>query len=294
LSQVETLISKQKKAIRNKEDEIARASRGIETSQDNIEKHRTLLPEGSSAMSRLANKEGAFRTERRTQDGELTQLKFELDSLEIYKKDVDNDLTCLEGADNYFKLGSLHTISYSSFREKFAVRTLGRTQAKTYTRGPRTVAGSMVFTVFQEHDFLRMIKNIDTSNEKHPHIAMLDQIAPFNLMLLFANEYGAYSVLHLFDVELSSEGQQMSVDQIITHNTMNFYATDMIPMTSVGNTFNSYSDMINELAVEIGDRGIKSANRATNRPIDTDINRFSNSDGDKVLREMLAESRGLF
>jgi hypothetical protein len=38
-------------------------------------------------------------------------------------------------------LGNLQTISYSTFREVDPVRSLGKTYADAYTRGPRTVAG---------------------------------------------------------------------------------------------------------------------------------------------------------
>ena len=95
----------------------------------------------------------------------------------------------------YFTLGSIHTISYSSFREKFAVRSLGRTQAKTYTRGPRTIAGSIIFNVMQEHELLRLLglangTMLDHTGASHTEAVMIDQVQPFNLMFLFEHEYG--------------------------------------------------------------------------------------------------------
>jgi hypothetical protein len=48
-------------------------------------------------------------------------------------------------------LGSLQTLSYSSHRESTPVRTLGRVSPKGHTAGPRTVAGSLIFTVFDRN-----------------------------------------------------------------------------------------------------------------------------------------------
>jgi len=197
-----------------------------------------------------------------------------------------------------FSLGSIHTISYSSFREKMAVRSLGRTQAKAYTRGARTIAGTMVFNVFQEHEFLKLLGAELSSGELsdnpiHPKAVMLDQIYPFNLLLIFANEYGAYSSLHLLNIDIQSEGQQMSVDSVLTHNTMNFYATDMIPMTSMGNAFGSYDEMVTGWITEVTGGGDMTTSVSFNRnSMDTLIkNPFSRED---EYSKLLAQSRGLF
>lgn len=164
---------------------------------------------------------------------------------EILRKEKEiNEL--IAGKVTQFQLGSLHTISYSSFREKFAVRTLGRIQARGYSEGPRTISGTLVFNVLQQHELLKLgIMNNDNTKGSHPDAVMLDQIKPFNLLLVFANEYGAYSSMHLFDVTLFTEGQVMSIDEAITRNTMNFYAIEMVPMHSVGNAFDNFDQMIN-------------------------------------------------
>jgi hypothetical protein len=195
-----------------------------------------------------------------------------------------------------FKLGTVHTLSYSSFREKFAVRTLGRVHAKTYTRGPRTIAGSLVFTVVQEHELMKLAASGEKVNGlSHPDSVMLDQIQPFNLLLLFANEYGGYSALHLFNIDLQSEGQEMSIDQIITHNTMNFYATEMLPMQNLGNLFGSYDEMISGIISSVEDistssRAISETERST---FDAKIkNPFANDD--TGIESLLGKSRGLF
>src|SRR5690606_39902774 len=51
----------------------------------------------------------------------------------------------------YMVFGELATISYSIHRELNPVRALGTINPKGYCRGPRTTAGSLIFTVFNRH-----------------------------------------------------------------------------------------------------------------------------------------------
>ena len=45
-------------------------------------------------------------------------------------------------------IGELQTVSYSIYQEKKPVRSIGNINAKDYVMGPRTIAGSLVFSVF--------------------------------------------------------------------------------------------------------------------------------------------------
>lgn len=251
-----------------------------------------------SGMNILHSRGGAFQnyqnlnTKVNSISTKAKELKQASSAVTTEITETDEKINKLTGIP-FFQIGSLHTISYSSFREKFAVRSLGTIQAKEYTRGSRTLAGTMVFNVFQEHEFLKMYDGVDASKGSiDPRAVMLDQILPFNLLLIFANEYGAYSALHLINVEVASEGQEMSIDQIITHNTMNFYATDMIPMTDLGNAFNSYNSMING-QIEIALKGGATSNKSQAlQKIDGLFNPFA-KDEDK-FKKLLAQSRGLF
>ena len=48
-------------------------------------------------------------------------------------------------------LGELTTISYSINMDKKPVRSIGNVNAKDYVMGQRTIAGSLVFSVFNKH-----------------------------------------------------------------------------------------------------------------------------------------------
>lgn len=138
------------------------------------------------------------------------------------------------------ELGSLYSITYSSFREKHAVRTLGRVSAKDYTRGQRTIAGSMNFAVFQSHELMDFLKVGPNKND----IVILDQLPKFNLMLVMINEYGGASILHLFGVTISTESQQTSVEDLALMNNVTFYAEDIITIEDVGNVFETSLSML--------------------------------------------------
>jgi len=244
-----------------------------------------------------ASKSGAYQNQehKNITSQKIRELEGLQSDLSEKRKELSDRIDNLEKLD-YTPLGSLHTITYSSFREKFAVRGLGRIQAKAYTRGPRTIAGTLIFNTFQEHELIKFSNNnkvLDANERIHPDAIMLDQMEPFNLLLLFANEFGAYSSLHLLNVDLSSEGQEMSVDQVITHNTLNFYATDMIPMTSLGNQYKSYSEMLEAVIQENNQKTGVATSSSVKKRIDGLLNPFANPEEDEFQR-MLGESRGLF
>ena len=139
----------------------------------------------------------------------------------------------------FYNVGNLDSFSYSTFREKVAVRSLGRSQAVGYTRGARTIAGTMVFNVMQDNELLRFFQ--DRSNGP----VLMDQIKPFNVVLFLSNEYGGTSLIHLYNVEFGAESQRMSIHDIIVQNVVNFYATDLIPIQDTGNIFQSINSMHN-------------------------------------------------
>lgn len=127
-------------------------------------------------------------------------------------------------------LGSVSTFSYSIFREKSPVRVLGRSYSKGYTGGPRTIAGSMVFVVFDRNPLYEIIKSLDAPqgppNDRYS-TPVADQIPPIDLILWFSNEYGHKSVLRLYGVEFLQEGQTHSINDLYTENVMQYVARDL-------------------------------------------------------------------
>lgn len=274
-------------------------------------KQPSLMPDfGISLQQQTEDFMGYMQNERAKSSGEAENranqvYEQHMAKMEFLRKEQEAKQKELDAFNSsIIVLGSLHTISYSSFREKFAVRSLGGVAAKGYTHGPRTIAGTMIFNVLQSHELYKLAdiltprqKGDQQAASSHPASIMLDQIEPFNLILMFANEFGVYSSLHLFNVTIQSEGQSMSIDQIITQNEMNFYALEMLPMTSLGNAFESTDQMIYEIINESRQR-VKEFKGRNYRFKEIAAPKFetitSNIQSQADIEKMLSETRGLF
>lgn len=122
--------------------------------------------------------------------------------------------------------GSLYQISYSTFREKTPVRSLGRVTPKGFTRGMRTVTGVMAFSMFDESIVRKALHEI--ANEGY-HVLM-DEMPLFDITISAANEYGSRSKLAILGVTTVTEGLAMTVDDLSLANVFEFYAIDIRPM----------------------------------------------------------------
>jgi hypothetical protein len=151
-----------------------------------------------------------------------------------------------------YDLGNLYTFSYSTFRDITPVRGLGQAAALGHARGYRTIAGTMVFTLFNKDAFYDMISH--TAHDRNASgwwPVLVDQIPAFNLVLIastevtrevYAPEYGdtmrkttlpagsPTSRLLVYQVTLSSEGSTFSVDDMITEGVYNYHALGVAPL----------------------------------------------------------------
>lgn len=136
-------------------------------------------------------------------------------------------------------LGELQTISYSIHRENKPVRILGRVNPKGFVKGPRTIAGSMIFTVFNSYAFYRLeqYKNLvyGTSGKyvlaTSPMFPLADMLPPFDMILTFSNEYGKFARMKILGMTIVDEGGTMSIDDLVTESTFTFMARGIQPIT---------------------------------------------------------------
>lgn len=122
-------------------------------------------------------------------------------------------------------LGSLSTISHSVYREKKPVPLLGRINTGGYTRGMRSIAGTMVFTLVNQH-LIEDLKEQIPYLEAHGKLKA-DELPFFDIMVVCANEYGAASQLYIYGAEFYEDGQVISVHDIYIENTFSFVARDI-------------------------------------------------------------------
>lgn len=134
--------------------------------------------------------------------------------------------------------GEIQTISYSIYRPMTPVHTLGRIGPKGVVRGQRMIAGSLIFTVFDRHVLKQVIDSFDTgrrtgydfseSDINHMKRYMkTDEMPPFDINISFMNELGSHSTLNIYGIHIMSEGQTMSIEDMITENTMQYIALDI-------------------------------------------------------------------
>jgi archaellum component FlaC len=132
-------------------------------------------------------------------------------------------------------LADVQTLSVSIFRDKQAVRSFGSVYPKSFSRDQREIGGTLVFTVFDKHVLYEFLSAHITDFDHSAGITsvLLDQMPPVDITVAFANEYGSISRMALLGVEFVDEGQVMSIEDIITENTVSFVARDIDPMRSV-------------------------------------------------------------
>ena len=161
-----------------------------------------------------------------------------------------------------YTLGSLQTLSVSTHQDKKPVRVIGSVNALDYVMGQRTIAGSLVFAVFDQHFATEMFKDLEEATGKT--FFLPDELPALDFTVTFANEYGRQSRMAIYGVRIINEGQVMSINDLYTENTYQFVATAMEPLKKgiqVGSSssanktpyINSSQESVEVLAVNIGE-----------------------------------------
>jgi len=160
-------------------------------------------------------------------------------------------------------IGEIQAVSYSINREKAPVYTMGKADPRSFARGKRGIAGSLIFIVFDKHSLLERFKDsvfsadkdetgirgeinsqalFDTNaelatagnasnsfNQEEVAPWYSDQIPPFDVVLAAANEYGAQAIMRIFGVELLNENSGVSIDDIVTEQQYTYIARSITP-----------------------------------------------------------------
>ena len=157
-----------------------------------------------------------------------------------YKSFSGHDMVCtidipMPNGESLSKvIGALQTVTYSIHDEKTPVRCLGDMNAKGYVFGPRTIAGTLIFSVFDRHWMHDIMKEYLAKKQVVAHF-LADELPPFNMKISCANEYGNKARLAIYGITLVNEGQVMSINDVYTENTYQFFAMDVDYLTDVTN-----------------------------------------------------------
>lgn len=122
-------------------------------------------------------------------------------------------------------IGSLTTISYSMFRNKKPVINIGRTNINGVTRGSRIFAGTMIFTLINQHWLKELQEQIDWISDFKE--LKVDELPLFDMMIISANEYGNFVTMYIYGIDFTDEAQTISVEDLFTENTFSFVARDI-------------------------------------------------------------------
>lgn len=160
---------------------------------------------------------------------------------------IGDETSSSEG--DFIELGELQTISYSVHRENSPVRTLGHVNPRGFVKGARTIAGSLIFTVFNEYAFYR-IKDFKRALLEKNYAPLADMLPPFDVVLTFFNEYGLAAKMKIYGITIVDEGQTMSVDDLITEQTYTYMARGIQPLMQLdaAEDRNLYSNNPDDLA----------------------------------------------
>ena len=132
------------------------------------------------------------------------------------------------GNEKVYTLGSLQTLSISTHQDKKSVRVIGSVNALDYTMGQRTIAGSLVFAVFDRHFATEMFEDLEKITGRT--FFLPDELPAIDLTVTFANEYGRTSRMAIYGVRIINEGQVMSINDLYTENTYQFVANALEPL----------------------------------------------------------------
>ena len=159
--------------------------------------------------------------------------------------------------------GELQMIAYKIDREKAPVYTLGSASPRTIARGKRVIQGSLVFVSFDRDSLLDTMNNGSGRTDPHLNAQdaaniksgdkdavakggstgttgtkfggvqslvsqqdaqIADQLLPFDVTLVAANEYGVQSQMKIIGIELMSEGSGVSIDDLVIEKQHSFIA----------------------------------------------------------------------
>jgi hypothetical protein len=130
------------------------------------------------------------------------------------------------------QLVELTTITVSVHRVKSPAVAMGYINAKGWARGRRTIAGTIVLTKFTTDVLYSFLRSEAFTNDlsKDSAYVKVDQLPPFNLTLLFGDEFGNASYQRLMGIEFVTSGDVYSIQEMYSEQTISYVAADFTPL----------------------------------------------------------------
>lgn len=130
----------------------------------------------------------------------------------------------------FIEFGNLQTLSISTTRDYGAERPLGTSWVRDYSPGARSVAGSLVFTLF-DGDSLRALDGYRPDRSRDDNgLYSPDDIPEFNIIASATNEYGQTISTILLGVRIVNSGMNIGVQDVFTEQVLSYVARRWLPI----------------------------------------------------------------
>lgn len=142
-------------------------------------------------------------------------------------------------------LGNLSALSVSSFRDKTEVRIVGETSPVGMCGGPRTVAGTLVFSSINKwvfHDIYKAIKDsigqengilnrdattITTESYSLPDRIYADELPPFDIYVIGGSETGVFGYFKILGVSILGQSSAYDVNTLKVDTSYTYKAINV-------------------------------------------------------------------
>ena len=141
-----------------------------------------------------------------------------------------------QGRDLIKQLVELTTLTVSIHRVKSPARACGYINPRGFARHGRTIAGTIILTQFTLDVLTRFLySQLSTDLSKDSFYVKTDQLPPFDLTLVFCDEYGNSSYRRLLGVDIVDDGTIYSQNDMFTEQTLSYMAADFTPLLPLAN-----------------------------------------------------------
>lgn len=203
----------------------------VPVSRKNVQLHIRQLEDRKRALEAANNLDTASVSSVLKSNDQISFIDRRIDTLTSVGQGGNSNLSTTR------VLLELQTLSYSIYRAKSPVRFLGTVYPRSFVRGPRTVGGTMIFTMFNRHPFQDLLSlsldpystgQVGRDRDYYRNTTVLiDQLPPLDITMTFNNEYGSTSYMNLWGVEFISDGATFSIEDLFSENVVQYVARDI-------------------------------------------------------------------
>lgn len=129
----------------------------------------------------------------------------------------------------FIEFANVQTLSVSMTRDVVAKRPLGSSWVEEYSRGNRTVAGSISFVLFDEDAFRDLAGARQGTSTEDVGFYNPDDIPEFNVVVTATNEYGQTTSGILMGVNIVNQGLAIGTQDVFTEQMFSYVARRWVP-----------------------------------------------------------------